>query len=215
MFQISNLTKKYGDHVILKNLNLEINPGEVVGIVGVDGAGKSTLFKVVTGLEQVESGEILLENQPIQDLEPYSRAELGLAKTFQWDSLFDNLTVFENLAFTLKIPKDANVAAQLLHFLRVGNQTKRDFKITEVLENVGLLNSINTPLKELTPKDMHKVELAKVLLQDWKILLLDESLSTSMVDQRVDLIEQIQTIKDPRRKQRGIRYSNRTVCFRI
>ena len=197
MFQISNLSKNYGQEPILQNLNLEIQPGEIVGIVGENGAGKSTLFDIISGFESSHAGQIYLKNQPIHQLAPFQRANLGLARTFQLQGLFPNLSVYENLELGFRLPNTANLLEKLQHFLRLGDQTQTKNMIAKALDRVGMKDKINKTAKDLSGGQQKLVELARVMLQDWKILLLDEPLAGVSKSLKADLATKILTLKDP------------------
>ena len=195
MFRINHLTKRYGQSTILDELNLEINYGEIVGIIGENGAGKTTLFNIISGFESFESGEINLDNQSIHSLEPHTRAELGLARTFQSEGLFPNLTVYENLELAFRLPNEAGTAAKLLHFFRFGKQELKDSAIHTSLSNVKMLEHKDKLAKDLSGGQQKLVEIARINIQNWKILFLDEPLSGVSENLKSDLVEKIKGLK--------------------
>lgn len=200
MLQINELTKHYGDNTVLDQLNLKINAGEIVGIVGQSGTGKTTLFNIISGVESFESGEININNQPIQFLEPHARTHLGLARTFFWTQpLEENLSVFQNLELAFKLPKDCSTSIKLLDFLKFGNAETRAKAIRESLEKVEMLSYSDTLVCDLNNTQRKLVQLAKTLLFDWKILVLDEPLISISDNDKHIVLNHISQLKSPNR----------------
>ena len=100
--EMKQIVKKYGTTSVLKQINLDIEKGQLVTLLGPSGCGKSTLLRCLSGLEEVTSGKIFLDGQDITELEPRKR-EIGMV--FQQYSLFPNMTVAQNVAFGLKLKK--------------------------------------------------------------------------------------------------------------
>ena len=82
IFQVTNLTKKFGNLVAVNNVSFQINQGEIVGMIGPNGAGKTTLFNLVTGLEQADSGKVIYKGTDITHMAPYNICKLGMSRTF-------------------------------------------------------------------------------------------------------------------------------------
>lgn len=146
---------------ILKGINLEINTGEFVSLLGASGCGKSTLLKSIAGLLEVKSGEIYIDDKPITELAPEQR---GTVIVFQDLRLFPHMTVEQNIAFAMelkKVPKD--------------EQKK---KVKELLEAVQLPGFEKRKIKEMSGGQKQRVALARALAADPKILLLDEPFSS-------------------------------------
>ena len=104
--QLRNVTKAYGKVVTLKNINLTIEDGELAVFVGPSGCGKSTMLRMIAGLEEITDGELLIDNEVVNDVTP---ADRGVAMVFQSYALYPHMTVAENMAYSLKIhkvPKD-------------------------------------------------------------------------------------------------------------
>ena len=103
MIRIVNVTKKFGQKVALKNINLEIADGETLAIIGGSGSGKSTLLRLMIGLIQPTSGEIWIGNDEISRLseKDMMRVRLRMGMVFQYSALFDSMTVGDNVAFGL------------------------------------------------------------------------------------------------------------------
>ena len=100
--EFKNIDKFYGENQVLKNVNLTIEKGQFVTLLGHSGCGKSTLLRCLSGLEEISSGQILMDGKDITNLEPKDR---NIGMVFQHYSLFPNMTVEENIAFGLKMKK--------------------------------------------------------------------------------------------------------------
>ena len=97
MIKIDNLTKKYGDLVVLKDLDLHVEEGEFVVLLGASGSGKSTLINLIAGFEQASEGSVVVNGSPVTDVDP------GSGMVFQQYALFPWQTVMQNVAFGLKL----------------------------------------------------------------------------------------------------------------
>lgn len=176
---IEHLHKAYGDHVVLDDINLVVEPGEVVVVIGPSGCGKSTLLRCINGLEQIQGGRILLDGEVVdgasKDIAAL-RAKLGMV--FQSYELFPHKTVLENvtLAPTVvqKRPKD-EVEAEAM----------------ALLERVGLADRAKDFPRQLSGGQKQRVAIARALAMKPEILLLDEitaALDPEMVHEVLDVI---------------------------
>jgi len=199
MLQINHLTKRFGQSTVLDELNLEIHDGEIVGIVGENGAGKTTLFNIISGFESYDSGEINIDNVSIQDLQPHVRSHLGLARTFQSDGLFPNLTVYENLELAFRLPKEASATDKLLHFMRFGKQEAKENAIHHALNKVKMHDHKHKLAKDLSGGQQKLVEIARTLMFDWKVLILDESLAGVHHSLKDELSDHVKSLKSEKR----------------
>lgn len=158
--RFENLNKSFGDNHVLKDINLDVEKGELVTLLGPSGCGKSTLLRCLSGLEKVTSGKIYLDGVDITDVDPRDR---GIGMVFQQYSLFPNMSVRDNVAFGLKmkkVPKD-----------------EIDKKVKEMLEIVGLSDKIDQFPMQLSGGQQQRVALARAIVTEPKVLLLDEPLS--------------------------------------
>lgn len=155
-----NVTKKFGGLVANDNVSMHLNKGEILGIIGANGAGKTTMFNMMAGALPVTSGEILFKGQPIQGLKPHKICEMGIGRTYQIVQPFQNLDVLGNVmvgAF-VKYPKFDDAKAKAL----------------EVLKFTGLYDIRNVSGDNLTLTQMKRMEVAKALATEPEVLLLDE-----------------------------------------
>jgi len=161
---IRGLTKAFGDHEVLRGVDLHVNKGENVVILGKSGTGKSVLIKCLVRLEWPDSGKITIFDKDLDDLN-YSemnalRVRLGFL--FQNAALYDSMTVRENLAFPLRQHKK-NMTPE-----------KKESLIMEMLDNVGLVDSIDQLPSKLSGGQSKRIGLARTLILRPEIMLYDE-----------------------------------------
>ena len=158
--RFENIVKNFGDTQVLKNINLDIEKGQLVTLLGPSGCGKSTLLRCLAGLESVTSGKVWLDGKDITNEEPRKR-DIGMV--FQQYSLFPNLTVEKNVAFGLQLKK---MPKNLI-----------DTKVKEMLEIVGLADKGKNYPSQLSGGQQQRAALARAIVTEPKVLLLDEPLS--------------------------------------
>lgn len=176
--QVSNLTKKYGNTVILNDLNLTIEKGEFITLLGPSGCGKSTLLRSIAGLTDIETGEIIIDGRNITNLNPKER---NISMVFQSYALFPNMTAKENIAFGLKMKKNS--------------KEEIETKVKKVIELVDLIGKEDFYPRQLSGGQQQRVALARALVVEPKILLLDEPLSALDAKIRKNLRLQIRRIQ--------------------
>jgi len=184
ILQGNKVTKNFGGLYALSNVDFEIRPGEILGLIGPNGSGKTTLINVISGFYPISSGEILFKGYPIHSLKPYRVANLGIARTFQVVRPFVQLRVIENVLVGALFGKN-NLQAGVKESFRRARQ---------VLDLVGLSDKMDFPSGSLTLADRKKLELAKALAMEPELLLLDEvmaGLTFKEIEETMDLIRRI------------------------
>jgi branched-chain amino acid transport system ATP-binding protein len=180
VLECKNISKRFGGLWALKQVNIQIKEKEILGIIGPNGAGKTTLFNVITGFVKPDEGRVIAFGKDITGKEPYEICKLGIARTFQVPKPFPNLTVLENVAIGALIrSKSVNEAVE---------------KAKEILDLVGLSHKKDVYGRDLTVLEMKRLELAKALATEPKILLLDEvmaGLKPAEVDEVLQVIKSI------------------------
>lgn len=156
------LVKRFGDFTANDHVDLDLMGGEVHALVGENGAGKSTFVKMLYGVLAPTEGKILWNGRPVTLPNPDAARALGIGMVFQHFSLFENLTVGENVA--LVMPKSEPVSAAA-------------GKIREVGERYGIALDADRPVWTLSAGERQRIEIARCLLQDPKLLILDEPTS--------------------------------------
>ena len=175
---LKNITKKWGDLVVVDNSNLEIKDTEFIVILGPSGCGKTTTMRMVAGLEDPTAGEILIDGQVVNDLEPKDR---DVAMVFQNYGLYPNLSVYENIRFPLKVRKvDPNT---------------HDERVRKAASLVELDELLERKPKELSGGQKQRVALARAIVREPKIFLMDEPLSNLDAKLRVSTRAQIKHLQ--------------------
>lgn len=181
VLKINNLTKSFGDLEVLKGINLSVNKGEVLSIIGSSGSGKSTLLRCLNELEEPNSGEIIFEGVNLLDSKiniNQLRQEIGMV--FQNFNLFENLDVLENcLIAPLKV----------LHL----DKKSAEKRAIKHLHAVGLSDFIHADTRSLSGGQKQRVAIARALCMEPKIMLFDEP--TSALDPEISG-EVLDVIKD-------------------
>ncbi|CCJ66905.1 amino acid ABC transporter ATP-binding protein [Leuconostoc falkenbergense] len=180
MLTIKNLTKMYDQNVIFKNLNLTVKEGEVLSIVGPSGIGKTTLIKIMAGLEPANSGEITINNEAISIDGERSDANIGLI--FQDFNLFPNFTVMDNITLA---PINVNkVPAE-----------KAKEQALSLLESLGMADKADLYPYQLSGGQKQRVAIARALAMSPKILAYDEPTSGLDESSTKQVAEVVKTLK--------------------
>ena len=161
MIKVKNITKKISSKMLLKFISFELKPNKITGLLGANGAGKTTLFRSVAGLSSIDTGEIFLGKKEVSRFDIEKRSLQGLKYVPQEDSLFEELSLLENLT-----------AAIELQFKKI--QNKHTEKIDFYLEKMKLQNKANIKAKFLSGGEKRKTEILRAILLDAKCILLDE-----------------------------------------
>lgn len=165
MIEIKNIVKYFGEDKVLKDVSLEIEEGEIFGIIGHSGAGKSTLLRCINGLENYDSGNVIVGSREVKDLEEKEirefRRDIGMI--FQNFSLLNRRNVWQNVALPLE----------------TWGYSKEDIdkRVKELLALVGLEDKANSRPKELSGGQKQRVAIARALTLQPSILLCDEATS--------------------------------------
>lgn len=181
LLEVSGVSKAFGGVRALDGCSLIVRRGEVAGLIGPNGSGKTTLFNVITGYERVKQGTVRYEDRSITNARPDRIFKLGIARTFQLDRVFAQLTVLENVL----------VATQSgMSWIRSMVQTKGSAaerrRGMEVLAFMGLGALANLPAGKLSYGQRRLLELAFVLVTEPRVILLDEptaGINVRLVDQ--------------------------------
>jgi branched-chain amino acid transport system ATP-binding protein len=167
LLEVTDVTVRFGGNVALNNISVSAEPGVVTGLIGPNGAGKTTLFNVVTGLYRPSTGQVLLDGTDITKMQPYRRARRGLSRTFQRLELFTSLSVRDNV----------RVAGQIHNANRITGRMDVNKRSDEVLDLVGLATVADREISELPTGTARRVELARALMTQPRVVLLDEPAS--------------------------------------
>ena len=160
MLKVSNIRKKINGKAIIDDISFKINSGNIYGLLGPNGAGKTTTFYSIAGLIKCDEGEIYLDDSNITKLPMHKRSKLGIKYLPQEPSIFQNLTVMENLMGLAELSYGSK--KDIDQFVE---KSIEDFKLSKILYSKG---------RELSGGQRRKVEIARTLAADPKIILLDE-----------------------------------------
>lgn len=175
LIRTTDLTKRFGQLVAVDRVNYILHENEVAGIVGPNGAGKTTLFNLLTGYYPPDTGTILYRGEDITQASPQRRIAMGMMRTFQLTSTFDNLTVIDNLVLAFY---RAHKNSSLLSLLLTTSERHRDEeKIAESLETFEIHHARNRQVRHLSLGEKRRLEIAMALLAEPRVLLLDEPLA--------------------------------------
>ncbi len=169
------VTKRFGGLIAVDKVDFTIEPGMIASLIGPNGAGKTTFFNCITGFYRPEEGEIILDGQSIAGLRPDLITTRGIARTFQNIRLFQNMTALENVMVGEHPRMKANLLGAILHDNGTREEEKRVAKrARELLQFVGLRGRDEELAKNLSYGDQRRLEIARALATDPKLLLLDE-----------------------------------------
>ena len=170
LLHVEGLGKRFGGFVALQEIELEVQPGERLGLIGPNGSGKSTLVNCICGTLSNEQGSVRFDGEAVNGLTAHQRTRLGLARSFQLPRPFGSLTLAENL----RIPILYAVNARGGHAL-AGQAIMT--RCIELLGQVGLAEKAHRLPRDLTQIEMRKLELARAMAAEPKLLIADEAMA--------------------------------------
>ncbi|MDT3687892.1 MAG: ABC transporter ATP-binding protein [Pseudorhodoplanes sp.] len=182
MLEVRDLNKRYGGIRAIDGVSLDVSEGEIVALIGPNGAGKTTLFAAIAGFVRPDAGSVRLAGNDITGLPPHVICARGLVRTFQIVQPFGALSVRENIA----------VGAHLHRAARRGALAKAE----EVAEQVGLGKRLDQPAATLTVAGRKRLELARALATDPKLLLLDEVMAGLNPTEVADIVPVMRAVRD-------------------
>jgi D-xylose transport system ATP-binding protein len=191
LLALEGVTKSFGAVEALKDVDFELQAGEVVGLVGDNGAGKSTLIKAIAGVQPPESGEARFEGQPVSLNSPQAAANLGIATVYQDLALAENLDVVANLFLGQEVANGTPGVDVL-------DEVAMEQKSMELLSSLGVttLRSVRTEVAMLSGGQRQAVAIARSLLGEPKVVLLDEPTAALGIVQTRQIIELIGRLRE-------------------
>ncbi len=201
LLTVESLTKSFGGLTAVSNVNMEILPGELVGLIGPNGAGKTTLFNLLTGVYVPTSGKIQLDydgkTRDIGGMKPYHITELGFARTFQNIRLFKDLSVLDNVRIAMHQNVDYGLASAIFRFPSYikGEQTQME-EADELLSIFKLEHKKNEFARNLPYGEQRRLEIVRALATKPFLLLLDEPAAGMNPAETAELTESIKWIRD-------------------
>ena len=175
---LKNLVKSYdGKKNIIDNINLEIKDKEFIALVGSSGCGKSTILRLISGLEDITSGEILIDGKVVNNIHPKDR---DIAFVFQSYALYPHMSVYDNIAFGLK--------------MRKYDKKTIDEKVKEVAKSLNLEDLLDRKPRQLSGGQRQRVALGRAIVRQPKVFLMDEPLSNLDANLRVQMRSEIKKL---------------------
>ncbi|VFS63108.1 sn-glycerol-3-phosphate import ATP-binding protein UgpC [Raoultella planticola] len=175
--ELLNVAKQYGKQTVLHPLDLTIPDGSFTVLVGPSGCGKSTLLRLLAGLESLSAGTILMNNRPINDLDP---ADRDVAMVFQSYALYPHLTVAENLAFHMQVKK-------------VDKATQKN-KVQHIASMLGIDKLLGRYPRALSGGQRQRVAMGRAMVRNPQVFLFDEPLSNLDAQLRMELRAEIKSL---------------------
>ncbi|MDR1709941.1 MAG: ABC transporter ATP-binding protein [Candidatus Accumulibacter sp.] len=198
LLRAEKLTMRFGGLVALDALDLDVKPGEILGLIGPNGSGKTTFFNVVTGLYAASGGKVSFEGSDISGKPPQEVYEAGITRTFQRSRLSLALSVFDNVAIGNYRRLHQGVFFNL--FRRRALRTEYDRSVEQVRAllatfSAGLADKLFQPAGSLAMIDRRRVEICRALISEPGLLLLDEPSAGMTHDETAELMDDILQVR--------------------
>jgi branched-chain amino acid transport system ATP-binding protein len=182
LLSVDSVTKRFGGIQAVGGVSLELDHQEIIGIIGPNGAGKTSFFNLLSGMFIPDTGTVMFDGQDITRTDPATRARMGVGRTFQVVRPFKGMTVAENVMVPLLV-NDSGVS-------------KAHRKAVELLGDLGIAHLADTPTEALTLAQRKRVEVARALATEPKLLLLDEVLAGLNSREVIDVLPFVTTVRD-------------------
>lgn len=187
LLEAHRLVKRYNGRAVVDRLSFSVHPGEIVGLLGRNGAGKTTTFRMTVGMIDADEGTVVFDGADVTSLPMYKRAQLGMGYLSQEPSVFQRLTVEENLL-------------AILETMRGLSRKQRIETANQLTEQFGLVEQRKQLARTLSGGERRKLEIARALVTEPKLIMLDEPFSGVDPKAVEDLQAEILRLKT----QRGI-----------
>ena len=194
MLEIKTLSKYFGGVKAVDNLDLQVERGEIVGLIGPNGSGKSTLVNLVCGVLKPISGEVIFEGRSMAGQLPSARLKHGIARTFQNIRLFGGLTVWQNLWVARNSTEDIQSQSILRRWLGSSTTLKRE--IETMLEFSDLADKADVLASNLAFGEQRRLELARAVAAKPQLLLLDEPAAGMNQAEVAELEQRIRSLRE-------------------
>lgn len=175
--EVKNISKIFDNKLVLNDLNFKVNDGELLSILGKSGCGKTTLLKILIGIERPSSGSVLKNNKNITNYD-ISKRDMGIV--FQNYALFPNMTVLENVSYALKN--------------KLKNKNEAIKQAMDIISMVNLEEHVNKYPNELSGGQMQRVAIARTLALKPDVILFDEALSALDAENKIILRNKIREL---------------------
>jgi branched-chain amino acid transport system ATP-binding protein len=175
LLQTFTLRKEFGGLVAVDNVDFTVPPGSIVSLIGPNGAGKTTFFNMLTGVYKPTAGVVVFGGEDLTNRPPHVYTERGIGRTFQNIRLFQNMSALENVLVGMHTRLKGRLVESILHTPRVKNEEREArARARELLEYCGLRRKDQEIGRNLSYGDQRRLEVARALATQPKLLLLDE-----------------------------------------
>ncbi|MBP8645282.1 MAG: ABC transporter ATP-binding protein [Syntrophobacteraceae bacterium] len=181
-FEVAHLTKNFGGLIAVNDLSFRVEQGQIFGLIGPNGSGKTTVFNLITGYYPLTAGSIRFKGSPIHGLPTWKVCKLGIGRTFQVVKPLRRMTVLENVMTSA--------------FNRRRSMQKAKEKAMEVLDFCMLHKKVDYPAKGLTIGDRKRLEIARALATEPDLILLDETMAGLTPQEQMEGVELIRRVRD-------------------
>jgi D-xylose transport system ATP-binding protein len=186
LLELKGVFKRFGAVTALSGVDFHVSPGEVMALVGDNGAGKSTMIKAIAGIHPIDEGQILWEGQPVQINGPKDSARLGIEVVYQDLALCDNLDVVGNLY----------LGRELLH-RGVIDEVTMEKNARELLSTLSIrIPSVRIPIASLSGGQRQVVAIARALIGEPKLVILDEPTAALGVEQTAQVLDLVERLRE-------------------
>lgn len=173
LLEVKNVSKHFGGLTALNDVSFSVDAGEIRGLIGPNGAGKSTMFKNIAGFYKPTQGDILFEGRSISGLAPHDISSLGIVRTFQETTLFQELTVYQNILVGCHLQAKTNIFAAVFGLDRTKHEQARE-RAMQAMDFMGLTDRKEQLAAELPLGSQRTLAIATALASSPKLLLMDE-----------------------------------------
>lgn len=193
LLELTNVTKRFGGLTAIDSLNVVIDAGQIVGLIGPNGAGKTTVFNVITGIYPLTAGTIVLDGEPVTNCQTHQVTQKGITRTFQNIRLFTQISTLDNVRIGRHCRTKAGLLAAFFNGAGAEEQAIND-KAQALLELVGLSEKRNELAGNLSYGEQRRLEIARALATEPKLLLLDEPAAGMNPQETKQLMELIRRL---------------------
>lgn len=195
LLKVEHVTMQFGGLKAINNLNMSIEKGEIHGLLGPNGSGKTTCFNVISGVYQPTEGDVLLEGKKINGNQKYEINQLGIARTFQHISLFSTMNVLENVIIGQHCRTKAGIFSAMLRTRSDREEEKQVVeRAYELLDFVGLTHRAGELACNLPYGEQRLLEIVRALASQPKLIMLDEASAGMNSVEKDNLIRIIRAI---------------------
>ena len=197
VMEMKNITLRFGGVTAIKDITFDIREGEIRAIIGPNGAGKSSMLNVVSGFYVPQEGEVFFRGEKRPPLKPFEVARQGIARTFQNIALFEGMSVLDNVMTGRLTQMKAGIVSQSIWRGKAEKEEVENREICErVIDFLEIQSIRKTPVSRLPYGLKKRVELARALASEPKLLLLDEPMAGMNVEEKEDMSRFILDVND-------------------